>query len=364
MATRKRKNIEDVDMAERLARLERLVDMLDRGEIQLPSDGNGNEVTGFYADYLERLADIAENMRGQINYKTVPDDEPAAHVTVTRKPTDLLMSKSKVATKAIEATRTETPETPMMVSTGRKNSTAMVALNYSMWNDIAATKHLTEYDESVHNAVCTLFEMGYREISPGMIWKALGMDTRPNKQQAERIRESYTKMTRIRVSIDATGEMSAYGDYTAFRVEDNILPARLEMIEINGKITRDCLILRECPPLYAYSSLRKQVAAIPRGLLQVPKLQSREQNIALKNYLLKRIEAMKNSSVSRVIRYVAVYEAIGVPKGGNSKAEINKRTRTRRDVARILDYWTNRGYIDGYGERKNMRTPDAVEIDV
>lgn len=363
MATRKRKNINDADMAERLARLERIADMLDRGEIGLPRDGKGKEVNGFYADDMERVADFAEDMRGRLHIRA-KDAEPTARVTVNSKPTDLLMNKSKVATKTIEATRTDTPETPMLVSTGRKNATAMVTLNYGSWDGIAATKHLTEYDESVHNAVCTLYEMGYREISPGMIWKALGMDTRPNKQQAERIRESYTKMTRIRVSIDATGEMRAYGDYTAVVIEDNILPARLEMVEVNGKTTRDCLILRECPPLYAYSGLRKQVAAIPRGLLQVPRLQSREQNIALKNYLLKRVEAMKNSSVSRVIRYVAVYEAIGVPKGGNSKAEINKRTRTRRDVARILDYWTNRGYIDGYKERQNMRTPDAVEIGI
>ena len=336
-------------------KLAALMELVDAGIIDLPDveDGKG---AAFYADDLK--------LKQQPYRVRALDAEPAARVTVNGKPTDFLMSKSKVAAKAIEATRTDSPETPMMVSTGRKNSTAMVTLNYSMWDGIAATRHLTEYDESIHNAVSTLYEMGYREISPGMIWKALGMDTRPNKQQAERIRESYTKMTRIRVKIDARGEMGAYGDHVAFRVEDNILPARLETVEVNGKIARDCLILRSCPPLYAYSRLRKQVAAIPRDLLQVPRLQSREQNIALKNYLLKRVEAMRNSSVSRVIRYVAVYEAIGVPKGGNSKAEINKRTRTRRDVARILDYWIGSGYIDGYRERQNMRTPDAVEIDV
>lgn len=350
-------------------KLAQLMKLIELGAIDLPDAETDGKGAVFYADDLEPAGfspELLERLKaaGLLNVRALPDDEPTVRVTVTRKPADLLMSKSKVAAKAIEATRTDTPETPMMVSTGRKNSTALVTLNYSLWDDIDATKHLTEYDESVHNAVSTLFEIGYREISPGMIWKALGMDTRPNAQQAERIRESYTKMTRIRVSIDATGEMSAYGDYTAFHVEDNILPARLEMAEVNGKITRDCLVLRECPPLYAYSRLRKQVAAIPRGLLQVPKLQSREQNIALKNYLLKRIEAMKNSSVSRVIRYAAVYDAIGVPKGGNRKAEINKRTRARRDVARVLDYWVCRGYIDGYKERRNMRTPDAVEVDV
>lgn len=80
----------------------------------------------------------------------------------------------------------------------------------------------------------------------------------------------------------------------------------------------------------------------------------------LKNYLLTRIEGMKNLNnrlQSRKILFSSIYEELGEP------SPIKQRRQRLRNYTEIyLEYLTQQNYISGYSFTRTGRVVDGVEI--
>ena len=82
--------------------------------------------------------------------------------------------------------------------------------------------------------------------------------------------------------------------------------------------------------------------------------------IILKNYLLNRIEGMKNKNnrlQSRKMLFSSIYEELGEP------SPIKQRRQRLRNYTEIyLEYLTQQNYISGYSFTRTGRVVDGVEI--
>ena len=110
---------------------------------------------------------------------------------------------------------------------------------------------------------------------------------------------------------------------------------------------------------YKYAKLKHQIATVPIKLLTAP-INNNATTIPLKNYLLFRIEGMKNKHnqiMSNRILYASIYEEL-------TEQDANKTRKKRiRDYTKIiLNYFISEGYIKSYEETKKGKTIDGITI--
>ena len=116
--------------------------------------------------------------------------------------------------------------------------------------------------------------------------------------------------------------------------------------------------------IYDYSSLIGQVLTVPASLLSITeggqRVRNTKQRIAIKGYLLRRIEVMKGKTGARQSRHImfdTVYEMIG-----EADATRQGKERTRKYIFTVLDYWQDQGYIKGYSRLNQGKAITGVEI--
>lgn len=304
-------------------------------------------------------------------------------------------------------------EGPVNVIVSKPNAKQMVFIACTFDFDESKTgvrvelsgKHsFTEYDRNVYNAVTSLYVCGDSShvMTPDMVYRAMngmGNQEKPGPKQLEAVIESLEKMRRIHALINIKPELehrriTVGGGYvTRGMIDSFLLSARVLEVEAGGKTVRAYKIL-EAPILYDYSRLMKQVYTVKSSLLDIrteaknrdgtPKLDSAtgqpilervrnsDSRIAIKNYLLRRIEGMKgrNALASNTISFQSyddengkhhqgLYEIVGIPEPSRTEAN-----RIRDYIKAVLEYWKSQRYISGYQfiAKRSQKVISGVEI--
>lgn len=128
---------------------------------------------------------------------------------------------------------------------------------------------------------------------------------------------------------------------------EQVFPGRFAVVEVNGSITRSGIELFRLPVLYKLQNAleKSQILRVPIKTIEIPG-RTDEDIIMLRNYLLRRIEAMKHSKLSRVILYESLMNEVNIDPADRSQR--TEKTRVQKKVDRILEYWTKTGYIQKY----------------
>lgn len=257
---------------------------------------------------------------------------------------------------------------------------------------IVSRRPLTEYDRNVYNAITSLYVGGDPShiVTPAMVYRAMtGMSAteKPTPQQIDAITKSLDRMSCIRVRVDCTQELNARrmalnlgGCIKAGHIGTYLLNTKDCYIEAGGKVLRAYKI-EEAPILYSYSKELNQVVSVSSHLLDVKAVDAKtgqitgriantESRIAIKGYLLRRIEVMKNPNNKQVSHNVSLlsYERDGrhhaglYEIAGNAAPTTKDATRIRSYVSAALDYWKTEGYIKGYAWIKRGRQIVSVKI--
>lgn len=370
----KRKSIEDADMAERLARLERIADMLDRGEIGLPRDGKGKEVNGFYADDMERVADFAEDMRGRFHVRAMA--ESLAKVT-PRYPEDFSKSTSAIA-RYIEAnsremlTGTDTNADPthkgmskVDITARRSKGKGKTPNNVYVWAGIYPDEDvlrahdvpvLNPFDFAVLNAVNTLYMAGNRWIWAAMVARTLGMKATENATTD--IQVAFSKLKNVNVWVDASDEAAKYNSKGT--IQDTIQFGRallpytdMARIISHGQVINKAILLDKEPPLLSYSRERGQFQRIPAEMLESGKIRKTPTAIIvpLKLYLAEKVcEATNRGDELVKCKFRTLCQRAGIPTD-RSNASRMARLRFTKTVCSVLDAWAVDGFIDSWEPR-------------
>lgn len=228
---------------------------------------------------------------------------------------------------------------------------------------IAGGKELTPYDREVHDAIVSLYVDGGNEfITYSMIFDTISgkKGATLNPKQRELLANSITKLMFSRVQIDASEEYEKM-NYDQYIYDGYVVPAERVTVSLNGQVT-DCIHLFRTPPLYDYADRKDEIGRMRIELLNTP-VNKNNETIILQGYLYRRILAMKGkASLSRTIKYDSLYDYIGITAKTDGALR-KKKSKIRDHVKKILEFWTEEKFINGYSETKK-RTFESIIINL
>ena len=245
--------------------------------------------------------------------------------------------------------------------------------------DVKLTGHqpLTEFDRNVYNAVTSLFVYGNEShiMTAAMIFRAMEGLTgseKPTPQQTDAVKRSMDKMRFIRCRINCKKELQARKislngqQITDGEIDTYLLMAESVRVSAGGQEVTAYKVMR-VPVLYEYSQAVRQVITVPLSLLDIKKLDSKgrittksigytERRVAIRGYLIRRIESMKNEKNNIQSNTISLkgYERNGVAHTGlyaiaGTPTPTKKQAMDiRADVKSMLDYWKATGFIRSY----------------
>ena len=283
-------------------------------------------------------------------------------------------------------------------------------------------RHLTPFDEVIHNAVCSIYKAGNTWITYGEVFRVLcGNNSKKHMStlMKKKIAESVFKLGLTWVKIDASAEVEAkllpqdcgnivdpndpngkaimHGKYGGY-----LLPLNTAEIIINGQVVTDGFRIIADPLLFMYAENKNQIASADIKLRNIPiptnsdsktTLETTEENVVLVDYLLERVLAAKNQNnhMGNTILYETIYKRLGILSKASyqeysqeekeamanldiqiidTKAYRNKCLQIRQKVRFILNYWTNckeceddvSSFIKGYKEVKEKNIVKKIII--
>lgn len=251
-----------------------------------------------------------------------------------------------------------------VMNVGKKNEIRTYnSLNYE-GKDISITGRyeFTAYDRVIHNAVCSLYAAGNDILTPAMIYRAVnGMKETEyvSPQAMEAVKSSVNKSRFMRLVVDFTEEAKARGmDIEKTIIDSNLLNATVITIKSGGNNV-DAFKIHAIPVLYQYSQRTKQIISIPLALLDTKEAtRNTEEIISIKEYLIRRIEVMKNDdAMNNKILYDTIFEEIGLKNVIKQKSLV-----LRNNIKSILDLWKEKGYIHNFEEYKVGKSIKGIKI--
>lgn len=251
-----------------------------------------------------------------------------------------------------------------VINVGSKNEIRTYnSLTYE-GKDISITGRyeFTAYDRAIHNAICSLYAAGNDIVTPAMVYRAVnGMsdNEKVSPQSIEAVRNSLDKSRFMRLKVDFTEEAKTRNiQVDKAAIDSSLLQASVITIEAGGNQV-DAYKIHATPVLYQYSQRTKQIISIPLGLLDTKgAIRNTEEIIPIKEYLIRRIEIMKNDKVmNNKILYETIFEEIGIINPSRDKSY-----DLRRGIKAILKLWKSKEYIKDFKEYKEKNAIRGIEI--
>ena len=345
-----RKPIEEADMAERLARLARIADMLDRGEISLPRDDKGNEVNGFYADDLERLADFADDMRGRFHIRA---QEPEQGGVVAKLPAYHMQQRDKITKELKRRDGAYEFDEVIPLKEEANGQTRKITSFVKLTPDaryLRGMEHVTRFDLIVANAIVSLYAAGDEYMTYPMIYRTItgrvGERVNMTKAWRDRIDQAVTRLMGTVLETDCTDVYDTYyaenpgeHDRRKYSWRGNLLYAEIVTEYINGNMCEGVVHVLSIRG-YEYAADRRHISTRPTAINAIP-LRYDVPTLELADYLRDRIESMGGRNpMSKTINLETLLTDLHIVDMNHPKASDRpKAARTLTKVKKILDYW-------------------------
>lgn len=197
------------------------------------------------------------------------------------------------------------------------------------------------------------FEQGIRIITPSMILDSMtGGEEKRNvyKEQYAAIKAALDKLGFTRIKINLAPLFAACPKYAANFKGDRsraelvgiLLPMRYLETEINGHKTLAIELLSESP-LMTVAKLKKQLLKYDLTPLAISGQHNTAQVITVKNWLLRRIELIKQRKQNPSILFKTLYEECGL-----TDATKRQKQETRKVIDDILNSFKADGVIHNF----------------
>ena len=257
-----------------------------------------------------------------------------------------------------------------------KNVSTIVTMDFPKTLALDGGGSLTNFDKTILNGVSSLLIAGTIYFTIPMLYRAMIGSENPSMREeaVQTIRERLEFMRHSTITLDCTEEAAAHfikegQNLQSLTFSQYLLPMNRMNAVLNGREV-EAYFLIDTPPLFQYASNKRQISLVDMDLLNVhfaedsplagASLNNTPAIIVLKNYLLTRIEGMKNPNnrlQSRKILFTSIYEELGEP------SPIKQRRQRLRNYTEIyLEYLTQQNYISGYSFTRTGRVVDGVEI--
>lgn len=215
---------------------------------------------------------------------------------------------------------------------------------------VSGMDHITELDRTVNDNIASLYrENESHTFTTAEIWRAMvagDKSATPSPKQLKEIEDSIEKQRRTMIYIQARehGELNRMDNSTSLVFDGYLLSATGAEIKKGGKRVRAYEFL-DMPILHKYASTVGQIATVPENIKNIPAISNTTNNVLIKEYLIRRIEAMRgnNNFKPSPIKLQSIYELIGNPEPSRTESG-----RLRKVIDSILSDWVEKCYIKSY----------------
>ena len=299
---------------------------------------------------------------------------PSKYSTTVDKISGLLFSNE--ITKPLDADPEAAYEI-VLGGTKKKPVIASASIDYAELlsnKAIQAVPDLESYDYTVHDAIVTHILAGNRIITVDMIYRAMTgkVDGKVNVSDEifQKIKKSLGKFNG-RLFIDFQGT-DASGEPITLHFNEPLLMYSWIETKIHGKSVAAIRVPYDADPvLLKWARLNgNEIDTRDITLRDIPRLNNGEESATIRDYLYRRIIAMRNGydrakrrhkpfNMSRKIRFETLYKELGI-----SDPNKDKKLAIKSKVDRCLKYWENQKLIVSYQYTKKSGTNqyDGVEI--
>lgn len=218
----------------------------------------------------------------------------------------------------------------------------------------------------------SLYEQGFEYFTISMAFDSLtgGEEKRHvYKEQYAEIKAAINKLGFTRIEIDLTDLLKAFPKYAAnskrkrkdnpddrARIVGCLLPMKYVETEINGQKALIVKVLDESP-LMTYAKLKNQILTYDATPLAISGQHNTPQVITIKNYLLRRIELIKQRNLNSSILFETLYKNCGL-----ADAAKNIKQNARREIADILNSFKANGVIQNFEFERQGTAYRSIKI--
>ena len=214
---------------------------------------------------------------------------------------------------------------------------------------------LTEFERDVLSACISEWTNGNRYTTTNIIFRALvgkvGEEgVTPSKDQETAILKAIDKLmfTRFNKMFAQAYALLNY-DTAGIQIEESaLLPSCIINAKINGQPCRVIFFDRESP-LLTHANIKNQIVRYDAHLLDVPNMNNTPKIIAIKNYVLRRINEIKlHKQLAPTLRFDTIFKNCRI-----DNASRKVKAAARDIIFRFFEHLKNEGFIDGYTVNQN-----------
>lgn len=257
------------------------------------------------------------------------------------------------------------PNKSEVVSFTKKGKKGKAAFKISLMDlppEIKLSRDIEPFDNLVFTAVLSLYEAGNKHFTGQSIYHSLTGD--PNaKASTEKLKEiddSWTRLTSTAIKLN-TGTVSELFGKVQWERTRRIIEGGKDTISIQnqtGLHETTIYTMNEQPLLQEYANCINQIRRYPIDYLNTPVNKTTEISI-LQKHLLDHIAAIPK--ISDHILYETLFSKIDI-SAPTANAEKQKKSKLRKQIYRMLDYWKQIGFIYNWSEEKKGKTLHAIVI--
>lgn len=283
------------------------------------------------------------------------------------KPKNALMLNNKLS---LELTKDFINQGEQSINVAAKNKapiTIYASMNYNDKN-ISLSRDFTAYDREIHNAVISLYVAGNTTFTADMVYRAMNGLTNSEKvspQAIEVVTQSIEKSRVTKLTINVMEHVKQHNlKLEKATYDDMLLSARKIEVTVSG-VTKQAYVFNIKPFLYEYAQSTRQIISVPIKLLNIKDtLNNSEEITVLKNYLIRRIEVMKdNDNQGNNISYESIFREIDINKENLTEGAYKTKTKViRQHIKKILEYWIKNDYIKKYEDYKEGKSIIGLKI--
>ena len=224
----------------------------------------------------------------------------------------------------------------------------------------------TPFHREVLFAAISAYEQGVRVITFRTTLHSLtgGNQTRVRNDQFEAFKAAFDRLGSVRIKIDLAPLFKAYPKYAAnFKGNRDraelvgiLLPLTYLETEINGQKNLTVKLLDESP-LMTVAKLKKQLLTYDTAPLAISGQNNTPQVITVKNFLLRRIELIKQRGLNSSILFDTLYKECGLADADNGK-----KRDTRKVIADILNSFKADGVIKNFEFERRGNAYRSIKI--
>ena len=329
-----------------------------------------SELHGLFEDFLQKIESIE-----------IPEDTstPPVVKAIAHRAKSVLVERSNIGRKlqdenALSALYQHDDREILTAHIGKKKLNDVVTVaslsfeTIEEWKQfLPENKRITPFMLEIATHLMTIKAAGNDWTSSKILFRQMngGADKTPTKEFCESLYQALSVLACTRIKIDARKEVKAGNNDKEFyqgALLANSIRGR-EIVTINGSVIDDAIHILEQSPLFEYARIKGQITPIPSGMYDTPSVNSTQENIVIKGYLIRLFADMINihSPVKPIIRYDSLYEYLGVDE--SKKAQIRTiKARIRKTVRGILSDWVNGRFIKGFQELTEDNNPVKERI--